>query len=206
MKNLAGNKECDIFIENELKEAGIPIMEVRRSEDYEVPQTLNGKLGHWKFVRYWRYWVASAPDGLGLPKEIAEELNSKSLIHRDEPEPRKARDVIRIGGHCAGLDVTHQTTDYYHVDTQEGLNELSRVIKALPEINVKDALTTVVTNYIDSAFFPDDLTRKLWWLGKYEQLVAITEEHMKMGLRDWLNQNSFPIENIILKWRGNVIK
>lgn len=89
---------------------------------------------------------------------------------------------------------------------QEGLNELSRVIKTLPEINVKDALTTVMINYIDSAFFPDDLTRKFWWLGKNEQLIAITEEYMKMGLRDWLNQNQFPTENIILKWRGNVIR
>lgn len=43
MKNLAGNKDCDKFIEEELKRARVPFVYVDRSSR-EVPSAIEGEL------------------------------------------------------------------------------------------------------------------------------------------------------------------
>jgi hypothetical protein len=98
MKNLAGNKDADKFIKEELYLAGIPEIKIGNTGG-EVPYTIIGKLGNWTFTRAWYYWVArveNPKDGLKLDKAIA-------LHKRKHPTNDKMKilgNVIRSGGHC----------------------------------------------------------------------------------------------------------
>jgi hypothetical protein len=89
MINLAGNTDADRTIRRELDRARIPVIEMDRRSD-EVSASLGGELGVWKFGRAWYYWIASAPEGRGLPIELARELYSDHVGRTD----------IRVGGHC----------------------------------------------------------------------------------------------------------
>jgi hypothetical protein len=82
MKNLAGVKEADEFIREELYLAGIePIPE--KSEG-EVPYTIIGRIGNWKLRRAWRYWVARAELKTdGIPVDKAMELYNRKNPNDD---------------------------------------------------------------------------------------------------------------------------
>jgi hypothetical protein len=98
MENLAGNKEADSYIKEELYLADIPQIKIDNNNS-EVPYTIIGKLGKWTFRRAWYYWVASVEDpkdGLILAKAVA-------LHERKHPTNDKKKilgNVIRSGGHC----------------------------------------------------------------------------------------------------------
>ena len=85
MKNLAGNKECDEYIRDELMRAQIDVIEVEPSIG-EVPYSLEGRLGAIKFSRAWYYWVAIGK----VPLSIAEKLY-------DHPE---GKNTVRVTGNC----------------------------------------------------------------------------------------------------------
>lgn len=96
MKNLAGVKEADLSIKEELYLAGIEA--VTGEAKGEVPYTLEGRIGKWRLRRAWYYWVASVEiktDGLEL--EHALELHNM-------PNPIDSDKImgtsIRSGGHC----------------------------------------------------------------------------------------------------------
>jgi hypothetical protein len=96
MINLAGNKDADKHIKEELYLAGIEA--ISENAKGEVPYTIVGKIGNWKFRRAWYYWVASVErDEDGLPLDIAVKLH-------ETPHPtdngKKLGDSIRSGGHC----------------------------------------------------------------------------------------------------------
>ena len=99
MENLAGNKDADKFIKEELYLAGIPQVTIGLTRS-EVPYTIIGKLGKWTFTRAWYYWVASVEnvkDGLILAKAII-------LHERKHPTDDKKKilgNVIRAGGDCS---------------------------------------------------------------------------------------------------------
>ena len=125
MKNLAGNKECDQTITEELTAAAIPTKEVEQTRS-EVPYTVVGDLSPWELNRAWYYWMASAPEGQGLPEEIAETMNTTFS------------DVVRVAGFSGGTGVKEWlsakgTIDTYHIDTQEGLNAFAAVVKTVRE-------------------------------------------------------------------------
>lgn len=87
MKNLAGVKDCDRHIRDELERAQIEIIEGERSKG-EVAATLTGKLGPFTFERAWYYWMVHGP----MPLEVAREMYE----HHD------GRRAVRAGGHaCA---------------------------------------------------------------------------------------------------------
>ncbi len=86
MINLAGNKDCDTYIKQELQAAGIPIKRFYGEHSREVPFTLEGELFDWKFNRAWYYWVVS---GGRMPLPLAQALYNKD-----------ADKVIRVAGHC----------------------------------------------------------------------------------------------------------
>jgi len=96
MKNLAGDKDADKQIREELYLAGI-------EQDYEVskgevPFTVIGKIGKWKFTRAWYYWVAKVENREdGLPLDNAMELHH--TINPIDPETILGTS-IRSGGHC----------------------------------------------------------------------------------------------------------
>lgn len=99
MRNLAGEKEADKYILEELFVAGIP--KEKETGKGEVPYTYIGKLGKWTFRRLWYYYSARVEEGTtGMPLDLALELhNKKSPIDENEI----LGDVIRAGGHAGGI-------------------------------------------------------------------------------------------------------
>ena len=83
MINLAGETKADSHILKELSEAGIEVVEGKRTRS-EVPYTLTGKLADWNFSRAWYYWVAGAQNGKGLPLEVAVELHNREYPTKGE--------------------------------------------------------------------------------------------------------------------------
>lgn len=152
MKNLAGAKDCDVTIREELDKAGIMPLTLREPGRSEVPYTVFGCLGarplseesqryfdrtgttpefaktmgSFVFTRAWYYWCVSGY----VPLAIAQQIYAN---------PNGVKD-IRVAGHCAcpppsewivrhkvcGMDVV----DSYHIDSQEGLNYFVQTIKA----------------------------------------------------------------------------
>ncbi len=78
MKNLAGNKECDIQIKHELTRCGIKIIHGERM-DKEVPASITGKLGDITFMRSWCYWSVIGK----IPLHVAEELYADPVGKED---------------------------------------------------------------------------------------------------------------------------
>jgi len=114
MKNLAGVEDADKTIKEELYFAGIEAVPAEAKG--EVPYTIEGRVGNWKFRRAWRYWVATTEilkDG--LPLEAAMELhNMKQPLHAGN-----LGSVIRSGGHCGcpspdeyGADPDYEDEDF----------------------------------------------------------------------------------------------
>jgi hypothetical protein len=85
MKNLAGNKDCDKDIRDELERACIDVIPMSLTTN-EVPANLGGRLGPFTFTRAWYYWVVWGP----MPHAVAKEL----YVH-----PEGAR-TVRVAGHC----------------------------------------------------------------------------------------------------------
>jgi hypothetical protein len=140
MKNLAGVEGCDSQILVELRTAGAYV-----SSDYshhgEVPYTKIGMVGPWTLRRAWYYWIASvdAPEN-GLPLATALEMHNKPYpdhMYDDERDKMgKYGNSIRVVGHCGCPSPEKWVNDRgtissYHIDTQEGLNEFVRVVKAV---------------------------------------------------------------------------
>ena len=88
MINLAGNKDCDRIIKDELERACIPISFEFAPLNSEVHYSKVGYLanGKIKFTRAWTYWVVEGK----IPAEIAWKIYN-------HPEGKK---TVRIGGHC----------------------------------------------------------------------------------------------------------
>ena len=86
MRNLAGDKDCDQYIRDELTRCKIDIIESPKSNGHEVNAKLTGKLGEFTFKRDWYYWVVSGP----MPIEVARELYADPVGKTD----------IRVDGHC----------------------------------------------------------------------------------------------------------
>jgi hypothetical protein len=120
MINLAGVETCDTDIRRELMGAGITAETVERVSS-EVPYSLVGRLGDWTFERAWYYWMASTPEGMGVPEAEAEGLN------------QKWRREVRVAGFASGTEVgdwlsNQGTVDSYHIDTPEGLSAFARLL------------------------------------------------------------------------------
>ena len=99
MINLAGVKEADERIQEELYLAGIEFVRREKLEG-EVLCSITGKLGDWTFNRAWCYWMASAQDRKGLPLEIATQMHERRYPIIGERQPENYGQVIRVAGHC----------------------------------------------------------------------------------------------------------
>lgn len=126
MKNLAGNRECDVYIEHELKRARIAIERVELPERSEVPYRMIGRLGPIEFRRYWAYWVANGP----VPIEIAHRLYADPVGRTD----------IRVDGHCGCPEPEPPWTEIidgaeyvmtYHIDSEIGLRVFADAVRGL---------------------------------------------------------------------------
>lgn len=123
MINLAGRKDCDLTIIKEIEESGLEFNEMSFKTTGEVESNLFCHFHGWKFERFWYYWVAST-DETPLLFKFADKLHE---THGKE---------VRVAGHCGcpspreWYKQPYQVgVNNYHVDTQEGLNELLRTIQ-----------------------------------------------------------------------------
>jgi hypothetical protein len=99
MINLAGNKECDKHIREELYLAGVET--IPAESQGEVPYSIEGRLGNWQFRRAWYYWIVSTElrqDGLTVEQAYR--------LH-ETPNPVCEHDIlgftVRAGGHAGGV-------------------------------------------------------------------------------------------------------
>ncbi len=99
MKNLAGVKEADEHIQEELYLARIELVQEEQNKG-EVPYSITGKLGDWKFNRAWNYWMAFSSEGKGLLLNVATELHERQYPIIGEKQPKNYGKVIRVTGHC----------------------------------------------------------------------------------------------------------
>ena len=122
--NMAGSQCNPEIIEKELEDAGIkvykfPYLTQNSEVDCGFQGVIEFKGGCWEFKRAWYYWVA---DGPGIPPEEAIKLH---ICHGNE---------VRVDGNCTCPRPSKGfATSKYHIDTQEGLNALAKIIKKLTE-------------------------------------------------------------------------
>jgi hypothetical protein len=86
MKNLAGDRNCDVQIREELEKSGINLVFHDKDLNQEVPASITGQLGRFTFTRAWHYWVVSGK----MPLNAAREMYAN---------PNGVKDV-RVAGHC----------------------------------------------------------------------------------------------------------
>jgi hypothetical protein len=123
-KNLAGIDECDVTIKKELDEAGLSYEEFDTIFSGEVPTKLIIIYNGWIFYRAWKYWKAYANTGNTLLFKYANELYESNT------------DDVRIYGSCdcPSPDRIKSISPWtigigsYHIDTQNGLNNLVKAI------------------------------------------------------------------------------
>ena len=72
MRNLASNKDCDVFIAEELRRAKIDAYPCETNPG-EVPSRLVGRLGPVEFWRASTYWVVEGPVPVTLATELYED-------------------------------------------------------------------------------------------------------------------------------------
>jgi len=144
MINLAGRKGADEHIEEELYLAGINLRRkkvvsidghhwatYKDGERSEVPYSIYGVLGGWIFKRAWYYYMASCPDGLGLPYSTAIELHERKYPIKSTKYSILGQSV-RVDGSCA---CPHPKECRY--STLEGLEEeLIEARKTFPELDL----------------------------------------------------------------------
>ena len=95
--------------------------------------------------RAWNHWDASASYGHGLPLNVATELHNKPYDTQGEDSDVMGENSFETYGQVVMVDdrcncphpakyaslKDNPVVDNYHIYTQEGLNEFSRVVKDL---------------------------------------------------------------------------
>ena len=143
--NYAGQsgEEVENLLKEELEEADIPPRRLPFTlESTEVKVQTIGNLKGWTFYRTWRYWVAYGP---AIPIEWASKLHEKRgnevRVDGDAgcPHPRDVHGNFGIS--------------QYHVDSQEGLNDLAETIESVSNTSLmremKDSLQKCVDYFED---------------------------------------------------------
>lgn len=123
MKNLAGRKDCDIYVKREIEQAGLEPNQFSFSTGGEVDSHYRPSFQGWRFTRAWYYWVAHT-DSTPLLFKYADELHE---THGN---------VVRVDGHCLCpapkewfKQPWHIGVNHYHIDSQEGLNYFIKMVK-----------------------------------------------------------------------------
>jgi len=128
MKNLSGASNADKYIEEELFLAEIPAIRGQKTNN-EVPYTLIGQIGDWKFERNLNYWKAYTEEGKGFPLAIAIGLRYKKYPIIGENQPKMYGEVIRINGNCDCPDP--QDWEKVLQDMLQGHNQKLRELKEI---------------------------------------------------------------------------
>jgi len=158
MINLAGVKECDKAIREELYLAGIEVYEEKGNG--EVPYTIIGKIGNWVLKRAWTYWVArveNREDGLLL--EDAMKLHYRPNPIDDDDILGK---VIRSGGHAGspspdeyGAQPVYCDELYEKLRSLGKYNEIEIGGKTYPQVSVGEVSLLNKKGVLDIPFYVD---------------------------------------------------
>lgn len=106
MRNLAGNEQCDHHIQRELARCRIKAVTIPKTTS-EVPYSVIGELGHYRFTRNWYYWVCHG----FVPIDVAKQLYNDSVGKTD----------IRVDGHCGCPAPEPPWAKYYDAEGREVL-------------------------------------------------------------------------------------
>lgn len=125
MQNLAGKADCDVQIKRELERARIDIVALPSRLDAEVPASVVGRLGRFRFRRAWYYWMVAGP----VPLPVAQELYADPVGIED----------VRVAGHCGcpppekpwlrNGPGDQQFVMSYHIDSEVGLRLFADTLK-----------------------------------------------------------------------------
>lgn len=156
MQNLAGDKNCDEQIENELRRCGIEAVSVERSSRNEVPYSVMGKLGNFVFTRQWYYWAVEGNVPLSVAQELYADPVGKTDIRvngdagRTPPEGRGLTYLNGEGNRLFPLSEKPNSLEYvdkdirfvenpsaegqafvtsYHIDSEIGLRLFADTLK-----------------------------------------------------------------------------
>ena|GEM_PF-2006234 len=132
MNNLAGVKNADVTIREELCLAGIPV-ELEQA-DSEVPYTIIGKLCGWEFRRAWYYYIATCPKGLGIPYDEAVLFHVKEYPVPDD-KYHVIGEAVRINGHACGYP-PDKFTYYTKNDIVEAFEKFHNDYPDLPSVDI----------------------------------------------------------------------
>lgn len=118
MINLAGQKDADRYIREELRNCGIEIVEGELNKG-EVPYTLTGKLGQFTFTRAWYYWCVEGPHA----------AHSARILH-NHPVAKKN---IRALGDCGCPDISEKVITRVNPETGQMVMELDKFTKEMEQ-------------------------------------------------------------------------
>lgn len=110
--NLAGVRECDRVIRDELFAAGAEVVELPELQAGEVLARLQGRVGPVTLRRAWRYWIASGP----VPLDVARAMYEHPI----------GRESVRVAGHCGCPPAADPWLEYRDADGNELLHERER--------------------------------------------------------------------------------
>lgn len=125
MINLARNKDEDLTyvdttVVEELTTAKIEPFNTGRTQNGEVTTKYIGFCCGWTFKRAWYYYMA---DGPGIPLDKAEEFH------------KVWGKQVRVDGDCGCPSPLEQCHGFavgsYHIDTQEGLNAFTDLLRSI---------------------------------------------------------------------------
>jgi hypothetical protein len=111
--------QIDKQIIKELSEAGIKVFPHVCPRNSEVPYGYIGIVGDFVLTRSWNYWLAKSLTG--IPLEHAKALND--FCGKE----------VRVDGFAGGVSDFGDRSgniDYYHIDTQDGLNSFAFFVRS----------------------------------------------------------------------------
>jgi len=154
MINLAGDKDCDKHIKEELSIAGIPTIQLLNNMTSEVPASIIGCFNGFTFQRAWYYWTVKGYMPLQYANELYDkykDLNIRVVGHCGNPHPEEWSESKDYKNKCQqyidkyfNKEMTYEETNnickkiekqgeqfitHYHIDTQEGLLRFAEIIK-----------------------------------------------------------------------------
>lgn len=162
MINLAGHKDADRIILDELRRCRIEAVEHHAYFDTEVRTKYTGRLGPFSFRRACRYWVANGP----VPIAVARELYADPVGVTD----------IRVDGHCGCPAPGEFGTRWVDLDGRKVLSMAEHASATRYAASDSDIIAKVGRDVLAEHRFDEDPTR-------FEGFIDTYHIDSEVGLR-----------------------